>query len=184
MNVLKTVARLPDYAVDIKTSLVELFSSLPTDLSEAQVHGVSLTAAYFLKNEQLLNDIRSEAKLYLNENDANACKIAVIMMALNNTYYCAQECDNSDREVTISINKSSNPGVSSIDFGYYCLAASILHKCKPGIKYHMEELLEQGVNKECIKAVTNIVSILIATAEALNIESVRSYEFIARQPSM
>lgn len=178
---------MPDYAADIKKSVIELFSSLPEGLTEAQVHGVALTAAYFLKNEQLLNDIRAEAKLYLEEKDANACKISVVMMALTTTYhYCTYEDGEETGQVcdALHLNTLSNPGVSKIDFELYCLTASVLHKCKPAIEYHTKELLKHGITKTGIKNVTRMAAILRATTEALDIESVRSYEFIARQSSM
>ena len=62
------------------------------EFSEQELYGIALTTGYALKNESLLNQIRAEAKNFLGNEEATACKIAVSSISMLNSYYQSQTC--------------------------------------------------------------------------------------------
>jgi len=46
-----------------------------------------MCACYYLKNEQLLNNFRNVAKVYVEDLNFDAIKTAVIMTGMQNTYH-------------------------------------------------------------------------------------------------
>ena len=73
MTIANLIRKLPEYADDIKQNLDNIFIQDKNNLSKLQLYGVALSVAYLLKNEQLLNNVRMEAKMFLEEVDATAC---------------------------------------------------------------------------------------------------------------
>ena len=187
MSILTIMKRLPNYASDIKRRLADLFSHPLEGLSEQQVYGVALVVGYSLGNEQLLNDIRSEAKIYLEDVDAQACKSASILMEMKNNIksFCSnvedKELSAIPEDFLSDISDSHN--VSEKDFNVYCFAASVLNECNSSSNEYMDCIIKAGVPKKGIMNILLIVSVLKAAAKALEIEMVRSYDFIVREPT-
>lgn len=187
MSIIKLATQLPQYASILKQRLINLFADAPQGLTDQQFYGVALVAGYFLKNEGLLNVIRADAKLYLEEQEANACKSAVVLTAFTSTNYClGGVCTtaNNSTHAQLFEELADTVDVSKVNLGVYCLAAANLYKCENSVKYHHHNLITSGIHPESIQAITNIVSLLRAVAEAIDIDRVRSYEFIARQAIM
>lgn len=181
MNISNIVAKLPDYTADIKKSITTLASSQKSNLEERQLYGIALTAAYYLKNEQLLNCVRKDAKIHLEEQDANACKLAVVYSALACKY--SKVSGLQYNEVAHSMDPV-NHKVSDIDFALYCFVSSSLRDAREASIYYAEMLKKHSLTKEDINVISLLIASLSAAAEAFNIESVRSYEFVARQSSL
>lgn len=187
MSVSSVAKKLPEYALNIKQNLLSIFVNGNTSLANPQLYGVALTVGYLLGNEQLLNAIRAEAKLHLEEVDAKACKIAAVMMSMNNTYYrfahytCDPELINMPLE--LYMDSIFNIEVTKSDFEIYCLAASILNGCQYCVNIHKKKLTDDGIAMTTIRDIGRVVSVLKATSEAIGIETMRSYDFIARGAS-
>lgn len=175
----KLQKHLPDYAQDIKKNLEGLFSEEIPGLTVKQTYGIALATGYFFGNEQLLNDIRSEAKFHLDENDADAAKIAVITTSMASTYYnfhhIARNCETDSK-----LNLIRDHNVETVDFELYSLAISILINCNDCIQYHVDKLQNLGISDEGINNLGKIVAALRGAKAAIEIESIRSYDFIAR----
>jgi alkyl hydroperoxide reductase subunit D len=188
MSILSIANKLPSYAADTKTNVQSLFSDVIEGLTETQVYGVSLTIGYMIGDEQMLNIIRSEAKFYLEELDAQACKAASIIMMMTNTYYkftyALKDPEIMEMAIDLETTVISDPGVDKTDFELYALAASIINACPPCIKAHTNNLLKKGVSKAAIRNVARIAAVLQACSKALRIERIRSYDFEARQSGL
>ncbi len=188
MTISSLIKKLPDYANDIKRNLDHIFIQDKHSLSKLQLYGISLSVAYLLKNEQLLNNVRVEAKMFLEEVDATACKVAAIMMSMNNTYYHFIYDINDQaiekHESGLSMETILNPSVSKTELEMYCLAVSILHGCKYCCSVHTNKLKNRGIEQTVIEDIAKIVAILKATRDTMDIERMRSYDFIVREESI
>lgn len=181
MNISNIVAKLPDYAADIKRAITTLVSSHHSKLEERQLYGIALTAAYYLRNEQLLNYVRKDAKIHLEEQDANACKLAVVYSALACKY---SKVSGLPYDEVNNIMDPISHKVTDLDFAIYCFASASLRDAREASLYYAKILKNQLLSNEDIKAISSLIASLSAAAEAFNIESVRSYEFVARQSSL
>lgn len=183
------VKKLPSYAIDIKNNLTKLFSNENNELlSQEEVYSVALAIGYALRNESVLNSIRSDAKLILEESHANACKAAAVIMAMNNCFYgfkdlCADK-EMNDFESGLDMTIITNPGIDIKLFEMACLALSILNKCKYCIEIHQHKLIKQGLQKKTFMEIAKIVSVLSAAVVAIDIEKLRSYDFVVREASV
>ncbi len=183
------VRKLPSYASDIKTNLTKIFLSTENNfLSEEELYLVALTVGYALRHETVLNSIRSDAKLVLEESHANACKAAAVIMAMNNCFYGFKDLCNDEEingfEANLDMTTIQNPGIDIKLFEMACLAISILNKCKYCIDIHQKKLIKKSVSKETFVEIARVVSVLSAAAVAMDIEKLRSYDFVVREASV
>jgi len=183
------VKKLPSYATDIKTNLAKIFLINENEfLSQEELYSVALTIGYALRHESVLNSIRSDAKLVLEESNANACKAAAVIMAMNNAFYGFKDlCEDQEingLESGLDMTLIQNPGIDIKLFEMACLAVSILNKCKYCIGVHQKKLLKKNVRKEVFMEIARIVSVLSAAVVAMDIEKLRSYDFVVREASV
>jgi alkyl hydroperoxide reductase subunit D len=183
------VRKLPSYAIDIKENLKTLFlTDRSSILSQEQLYSVALTIGYALRNENVLNSIRSDAKLILEEQHANACKSAAVIMSMNNCLYGFKDLCGDEEiekfESELAMTAIVNPGCDIMLFEMSCLAMSILNKCKYCIGVHQKKLLKRNVNKTSFMEIARIASVLSAAAVAMDIEKLRSYDFVVREASV
>ncbi|MFI4983734.1 MAG: carboxymuconolactone decarboxylase family protein [Rickettsiales bacterium] len=188
MSLPAIIAKIPDYAHDIKKNFEELFTKQVEGLSDAQVYGIALACCYSLKNDYLLHNFKRVAQLYIEDNYSEATRIAAILMAMNNTYYnFANEFDDADihsMPSDLAMTKLTEHGINKTDFEMFITAISILNKCKYCMNLHGKRLLKHGVSKIALKNIGRIAAILKGTSEALEIQKIRSYDLSAGQPSM
>ena len=188
MSILGVIMKLPDYASDIRDNLLAIFQENQVALDQKQLCGVALAIAYSLKHEQLLNGIRAEAKLYLEDVDANACKIAATMMAMTNTYYkftgMMEDLDYRKMESGLKMLSLSNTEIPKAEMDLYCLGVSILNGCEYCTVAHTKRVISAGLSKEAVRDVARIAAVLQAAVNALEIERMRSYDFVVRDASM
>ena len=189
MTILSLIKRIPSYASDVKINLNACFENMPKGMNHARVRGAAVTAGYWFKNEELLNDIRAEAKLYLEDSDAMACKLSIINCSAHariNAYEAAlHSADSSSKPLNKSMSFSM-PGsikVDKVDYMMYCLVASILFRCKTSIKHYTDELRKEKISQECLDFLAKLTATLCSVYETLEIETLRSYDFITRESS-
>jgi alkyl hydroperoxide reductase subunit D len=188
-SIISLVSKLPVYAVDIKDNLENIFLKDTNQyLQQDELYSVALTVAYALGNEHILNNIRADAKMILEDSNANACKVAAVMMSMNNILYNfkdmssnAEVCNMNSGLTMASLN---NIGIDMKIFEMCCLAVSILNKCKHCIKVHEGKLIKKGVIPESLLEIARVTSVLAATVTAMDIEKLRSYDFILREASV
>ncbi len=190
MGIAAVIRQLPEFASNVKSEMKSLFVD-NTDklLGEKQLYGVSLSTGYSLKHEQLLNHIRAEARMYLEEEDAVACKVASISMAGKNIFHLftseiLQDAAHMSRSFMKKHVEDMVGGVEKSDFYMYCLASSMLSGCKYCMKFYTDGLMKMGVQQDVILEIVRVVAVLKAASHALELDGMRSYDFVARDSSM
>ena len=183
------IRKLPTYATDIKNNLTKLFLNRENELlSQEELYSIALALGYALRHESVLNSIRSDAKLILEESHANGCKAAAVIMAMNNCFYSFKDLSNDDEinnfESGLEMTTIVNPGIDIKLFEMICLALSILNKCKYCVNVHQHKLLKKNVKKSTFMEIGRIVAVLSATVVAIDIENLRSYDFVVREASV
>jgi len=188
-SIMSLVKKLPVYAVDIKANLEKIFLQDTNQyLTQEELYSVALTIGYALRHEHVLNNIRADAKIILEDANANACKVAAVMMSMNNIFYNFkdilgdEEIDKMDSG--LEMHSIHNINIDMKIFEMCCLAVSILNKCQYCVKVHENKLAKRGVTKESMLEVAKITSVLTATVTAMDIERLRSYDFILRGASV
>ena len=177
--------QLPQYASDVAENVRKIFFQESNTLAKYQIFGIVLTAGYALKHECLLNYIRPEAKRYLDDDEINACKIVASTTSMTNAYYKFSE-KIDDEEIKkmpplFSLENSSSHNIDEKDFLIYRLVASIINDCKFCINVHISKLRNKNCLSEVIRDIGKIVSVTKAVGDILDIERMRSYDFIARE---
>jgi alkyl hydroperoxide reductase subunit D len=175
-NLKSIISAIPDYAQDIKANIENLLSEKNTILSQRQIFGTALACAYSCKEEFLMNALKEEAKLHLNEAEIEAVKIATSMMAMNNIYYRFVHL-TSDEEykkmpVNLQMNAISEHGISKIDFEIFALGVSIINGCSGCIDAHSRQIIKHKMTKEQIQMVAKIASVINAAANIFIMEEV------------
>lgn len=181
------IGKLPKYAEDLKKNLTDIFKNDQEGLTPEQCYGVALTACFILKHEKLLNAVRDEAKMFLEPEHIQAAKIAAMTMAIYNTYYdFTHTAKNEEIEklpIDLSMNALHEHGINKIDFEVNLLAASIVNKCDYCIKFHADKLSSKGISAIALRNIGRIVSVMKSTAQVLEQEKLRLYDFMAGEPS-
>lgn len=189
MSITNISKKWPPYTAGIRNNLIQIFDDKDKTLSlnKHQLYGIALALGYSLKNGQLLDVIRNEAKMYLEDHDADACKIASVMMSLNNTFHNFidsiddQEIAKLPPEFDMeAMGTMISAEVDEQDMDAYCLAVSILNGCKYWTDYYIAKLIKTRLSKAAVRDVARVVSVLRATVEVLEIERRRSYAFVVR----
>lgn len=184
MGIFGILKQLPSYASDIQENLTDIFIRELEHLTKTQIYGIALTVGYSLKHEYLLNCIRSEAKMYLEQDDATACKVASITISMTSVYHKFNK-EVEDKELRsmhskLKMSQLAIYGNNQPNFDMYCLAISILNGCRYCMNIHINKLLNAKVSKETIQHIARIVAVLQATRDTLEIEGMRSYDFLTR----
>jgi alkyl hydroperoxide reductase subunit D len=182
------IEELPPYAADIKDSLNNIILAENEHLSANDVLGVALTVGYALKNESLLKYIRSDAKKVLSDEEAHACKIAASTISMTSiyNYFIRQKIhkDLSKIPADLSLENLEKHGIDQNEFNMYCLAAAIVNKSPECIEKYSHKLLKAKISTESIIKITSIVSVLCAVSTALEINRIRSFEFLSREENI
>lgn len=187
MTILSLIKRIPSYADEVRVGISEAVNNPIKDISTVQFYGAALTAGYVLKHEQMLNDIRSEAKMFLQEAHSNACKTAAVIGAARSAYHTFRNtCESKDSNLkgiisdTAARFQENNVNVPEADFAIYCLTASVLLGCSLCTSHYIKFLTNKGIPMESLDKLMCFVCFLKAAAAALEIDSMRSYEFSLR----
>ena len=182
------INELPTYAGDVKDSFVNTILSENNYLSANDVLGIALTVGYALNNESLLKYIRSDAKKVLSDEEANACKIAVSSISMISMYNYFSEQKLKPNIKNISANLSDNNldkhGIDPTEFDMYCLAAATIFKSSACIQKYSIKLEKTGVSAEAINEIIKIVAVLNAVSTVLEINRLRSFEFLTREENI
>jgi len=187
MSIQSILNQLPQYAYDIDRNIREMFHHELKTLEKYQLFGIALTVGYALRNESLLNYIRPEAKNFIDGNEAHACKIAATTIAMtgmyNNFRYNIKDRVIKKMPSTLSQDNLTGHSVDRKDFLIYCLTASIVYGSKYCMDDSIDNLKRLNCSIETIRDIAKTASVIKATGDVLEIERMRSYEFIVREES-
>jgi alkyl hydroperoxide reductase subunit D len=181
MLIQSIVRKIPPYAADIKANFEEILTKDVEGLTANHVYGISIAVCYALKNEQMLNVIRNEAKVFLEDQHFEAAKSAVAIMALNNTYFGFLAMLGETYTVgDLSMEVLKNPGIDKLEFEMYLLAVSLVHNCQYCVRFHEGKLSKKGIDKVTIQNIGKIAAVLKSVAQVLEMENLRIYDFVLR----
>lgn len=179
---------IPSYATDVLENFKRLFSEQQEGLNEQQVAGIAMATCLVKKSEKLLNIIKFNAKFTIDEVEFSGVKAAVAIMLQNNIYYRYMgEMDNSEIKSLPSdmfMNVLSSPPIDQLNFEIYMLATSIVNNCKYCCTVHSNKLLKKGLEPLALRNIARIVAIVSAVADIIEIERIRSYDFLLREQNL
>jgi alkyl hydroperoxide reductase subunit D len=171
----KLLDQLPAVYQDVKTNTISTISKEGSpELTEKQMCGIALAAAYATSNKKLFTACEAEFKNILSMEEIKAAKIAATMMAMNNVYYrfveLAHDTELNDMLVGLCVSFMNNPGIARLDFGLYSLGVSAINGCGHCIKAHMTQVIQSGLSKHGAQSAVKIAATINSLAQALKIE--------------
>lgn len=177
--------RIPKYLPNLKKNFEDLFIATTNhELSNEQTVTVALAISYALKNELLVNHFKYDASIYLEPSNIVDIRAVTIMLTRNNIFYrtITQIGDASIKNTTLTFddNLLSNINIDKIMLMMGLLGVSITNNCVYCIDFYTEKLLARGLPQTNIITIIKMASVLRALSDALEIESLRNYEFISR----
>jgi hypothetical protein len=99
---------------------------------------------------------------------------------MEKTLYLFTPSTKESENPNLLISKYKNSVASHTkDFDLYCLSAAIVHSSTYCTELYSKKLQKKGFNSTKLRDVVKIVSLLRATSEALYIDCIRSYDFMA-----
>ncbi|WP_454786071.1 carboxymuconolactone decarboxylase family protein [Legionella sp. WA2024007413] len=173
MSIEQLKQMIPDFAKDIRLNVSSLFGNVTqSGLTEAQFYGVALSVAYTLKDNHIIDAIKTEGSSYITVELEQAVKTAAALMAMNNIYYraihLAENKELAAMPANLRMNAMLNPGVPKADFELFALAVSAINGCGMCIHSHVKQLLEHELNKVAVQSVLRIAAILNALSFVLH----------------
>ena len=164
---------MPEYAKDIKLNLSSVLAAGGAPgLSEKQIAGSALAAAYATNNEKLIELMEAHAQQSLTAEDMQGVKAAAVIMGMNNVYYRTLHLVSDQEYATmptkLRMNIIGNPGIDKADFEAYSLAVSVINACGYCIDAHANKLVNGGFTKEGIQSLFRIAAVVNGAATALN----------------
>lgn len=157
---------IPECAKDIKLNLSNLLNTIDqSGLTEVQFYGISLAVAYALKNNDIINMLKSNTDS-LSDNVINAAKIAAVLMSMNNVYYRAVHLSEDKGLISmpagLRMNGIMQSGIDKIDFELMSLGISAINGCGMCISSHIKQLVHHGVTQQGIQTTLKLAAVLNA----------------------
>lgn len=162
------------FAKDTKLNLSMVLSTEGApDLSQNQIYGVALSAAYSVGNKQLVEAILEESSNILSAEEIEAAKGAATIMAMNNIYYrftyMVSDKEYGKLPAKLRMNIIGNPPIAKVVFELYSLGVSIINGCGMCVDAHVHEVEKAGITKLGIQSVARIAAVINAASKALTI---------------
>lgn len=165
---------LPDFAKDIRLNLsTVLQANDASGLSQNQVLGVALAAAYATRNAKVMGALEGETASVLTAEEINAARAAATIMAMSNIYYRSTYMTGDDEigklPAGLRMNVIGNPGVDKVTFELYSLGVSAVNGCSACISAHTRTALAHEVSKTGVQHTFRIAAVIFAAAQAVSI---------------
>lgn len=155
---------IPEIAKDIRLNLGKVLDVSQNDgLSEQQILGSALAAAYSLGDRELI----AELELAIGDEAlVGAARLAASLMAMTNIYYrYVHLTGNSEVEhapAGLRMQGMMNPGVDRVVFETLSLAVSALNGCGVCVSSHARQLQEHGYSAGAIARIGRISAVIHA----------------------
>jgi alkyl hydroperoxide reductase subunit D len=162
---------LGDDAKDIRINLSKILTEdgAPS-LSEKQIFLIALSCGYTLKNEYLLEALKTDSRGIVTDSERLGTQTAATMMAMNNIYYRFVHLVGGDYTAlpaNLRMMSLNNSGLEKIDFELCSLAVSAITGCGMCMESHTHHLEKAGLSKVSIQSAIRIAAVLHATSQAL-----------------
>ena len=170
MNIDTLKQQLPESAKDARVNLERVLTTEGApELTEAQIQGVAMAAAYALQNQTMITTLSEGA----TEEQREAAQQAAMVMAMTNIYYrfvhFADDAEISQMPVNLRMHGMQKPPVDDVDFELMVLAVSIINNCEFCIKAHKAKLEKAGGTKVALQSTGRIAAVLHQVKQALAI---------------
>lgn len=170
-------SNFPAFAVDAEKNVLGALSKAGNfGLSQAQIDGIALTAAYATRIGAAIRWVQARSTS-LSPQQVDAARAAASIMALANTYYrFTEQAGNAEISALpprLRMTALDNPGINRIDFELFLLSASIINDCAYCVSTHVRKLIERGVSNEAVHSVARIASVVNSVAQVKLIENAR-----------
>lgn len=166
-------AMIPDTARDIRVNLGSVLRPDPASgLSENQIAGTALAAAYATRNAVIIERMEERARDVLSPEEMKAAASAAAIMAMNNVYYrfvhmCGDE-DVARLPAGLRMAVIGSPGIDRGTFELYALAVSAINGCGMCVESHARSIAEAGHPKTAIQHVARIAAVMNGVAQAVS----------------
>ncbi|MGB9153100.1 MAG: carboxymuconolactone decarboxylase family protein [Alphaproteobacteria bacterium] len=163
---------MPETAKDIRLNLSKVLSEDGAPgLSQKQILGTALAAAYATREPQVIAALTAEASALLSAEEIAASKAAATIMAMNNIYYrfihLAADDEIKKMPANLRMQVIANPGVPKLDFEIFALAVSAINGCGMCMESHMHEIVKAGLSKQGVQSAIRIAAVINASAQAV-----------------
>ena len=165
-------AELGDYAKDIHLNLSSVLREDPnTGLTQGQIQGIALAAAYATRQNEVTAAIMGTASAVLTAEEIQAAKAAATIMAMNNVYYrfvhLSEDKEFARMPAGLRMNIIANSGIDKTTFELYSLAVSAINGCGMCIESHAAAVQREGISKAGVQHCVRIAAVVFATAQAI-----------------
>ncbi len=150
---------IPDYAKDVRLTLDSLLAR-PV-LSVPETFGVVLAAAHAAHSRKLAELIINSGRL--DERHVLAAQTASSLMAMSNAWYsyldlaADPELKTQDPGLRFTAYQN-NAGVDKRTFEIFCLAASIVGRCRACTSAHVQALRDDGLGLQELREIGRLVA--------------------------
>ncbi len=173
MNIEELKSAMPDTAKDIRLNLSKVLSEEGAPgLSQKQIMGTALAAAYATREAKVIATIQEEAANILSAEELAASQAAATIMAMNNIYYrfvhLAADDEIKKMPANLRMQIMANPGVPKLDFEIFSLAVSAINGCGMCMESHLHEVVKGGLSKQGAQSAIRIAAVINAAAQAVS----------------
>lgn len=171
-NTALLLSQLPEEASDVRTNIKRVLAAQES-LNLEQTWGTALTAAYFIRHEQLTAAILADAKAAgISEDVLSDARGAAAIMGTNAIYYrfrhlMAAEAYNQ-RPANLRMMRMQQVATTKLNFELFSLGPAALAGCELCLKAHEAAVKRGGLNEEQIHDAVRIAAVLHGLAVALD----------------
>lgn len=163
------LARLPDYAKDLKLNLQAVLGE--SSLTPAQRWGTALACAAATRHAELRADLELLTRAQVGDAVAEDALAAAALLGMNNVFYRFRhmvELEAYERlPARLRMNRLVRPAASKLDFELFALAVSAINGCASCVRAHEKTVREGGITEQQVVDAIRIAATLHGVAVAL-----------------
>lgn len=133
-------------------------------LEPRQRYAIALTAAFFLRSQDLADAILDDGQEHLTPELIADARAAAAIMAMNTVYYRFRHMVALDtyqnRAANLRMTRMARPATSKRDFELFSMACAVLAGCEVCIKSHEESLRREGATETQIHDSVRIAAVV------------------------
>ncbi len=161
---------LPEPARDLKINLGNVLSS--EYLSEEQIWGVALAAAYYIGDPRLRAAVLADARSApVSEAVLQDAQAAAALMGMNTVYYRFRHMAGKEiyaqKPARLRMQAMLKPQSGKANFELFSMAVAALAPCEVCIRSHEASILQHGLTEDHIHDTVRIAAVLKGVAVAL-----------------
>ncbi len=170
-KITELLSQLPDEAKDIRINLKRVLAA-EESLDLEQTWGSALTAAYFIRNPEIIEAILEDAKAAgISDAILADAKAAAILMGQNTIYYRFRHLMNQEsynqRPANLRMMRMQQVASTKLLFELFSIGPAALKGCEMCLKAHEAQVKSGGLSEDHVHDVVRISAALFGAAVAL-----------------